>query len=347
MSDGPLSGIVVVEAAERIVGPLAGMHLQLLGADVIKVDADADAARGWGEGEVFAVLNTGKRIVAGGDGALAEALGEADAAVVDEGPAADAAIATLNGGAGRLRTVVVVEQHAVPGASGTSETVAQAALAFVGYVGDADGPPARIGADLGDATAGVQAAQAVLAGLLKRDGHTVAKVSNARALATMKTIHVAGRTDPAEWEGYHITAGARPPDQGYQVADGRMSFEFPPNLHDGWTEFCRRLGLDDFVAEVGDDWYSTVGMGERSDWARLRYEAALTTKTRDEAVELARSLGAWAVPFLAPEETLSHGQTERYGAVRIVGGRASLASPWKVAGVDDAVLVPGGEDGRS
>lgn len=340
----PLERFLVVEAAQRIAGPLGGLHLGLLGAEVMKVEApDGDVARRWGSGAAFALLNQGKRFVThvAGDGRLEELLSRADAAVVDSGPTADVAREMVENSS-TLRSVVVIEDGQLPGGFGSSETTAQAALAFTGYVGDPDGMPARIGADLGSAAAGIFAVQAVLAGVLANGEPTVTTVSVARALATLKTIHFAGRSDPAEWEGYHVTARDRPPDQGHRAADGRLSFEFAPNLFEGWREYCRWLGVDDLVEEVGDDWYATVAMGDRSDWARSRYEAGLSNRSRDEAVERARELGGWAVPFLTPAEVLRHPQTALYGALSTPAHRqhALLRRPWKIQGVEDTPVEP-------
>ena len=45
----PLAGMSVVEACQRLVGPLAAWQLSLLGAEVIKVEPPAgDIARGFG-----------------------------------------------------------------------------------------------------------------------------------------------------------------------------------------------------------------------------------------------------------------------------------------------------------
>jgi crotonobetainyl-CoA:carnitine CoA-transferase CaiB-like acyl-CoA transferase len=339
----PLTGVTVVECAERIAGPLAGLHLRLLGAEIRKVEPPGgDISRRWGGGEVFAVLNAGKDLVAldGDDGLLARELERANAAIVDEGPASALAREIAGRGNANLRSVAIVGRDAVPGGWGSTETTAQAGLAFTQYVGDPSGPPARIGADLAEATAGLQAAQAVLAGLLAGRNPSVATVSPARAAATMKTIHLAGRSDPAEWEGYHVTGGDRLPDQGYRAGDGRMSFEFPPNMGDAWAEFCRTLGLDDLVDEVGDGWYSTVGMEERADRARPRYERGLSAVTRAEAVDLVRRLGGWAVPFQTPKEVGEHAQTRMYGAVRLSGAEVEICAPWKLAQVDEVVLAP-------
>jgi crotonobetainyl-CoA:carnitine CoA-transferase CaiB-like acyl-CoA transferase len=342
-----LEGTVVVECAERIAGPLAGMHLRRLGAEVLKVEPpEGDVARSWGSGAAFSLLNEGKRLLTlPTQGTpidperLAELLMAADVAIVDDELAG--ALARDAAGSGRLRSVVVIGADDVPGGYGATETTAQAAMAVTPYVGEA-GQPTRLGTDLAAATAGLQAAQAALAGLVSAAPSTVASVSLARALATHKTIHFAGRSDPAAWDGYHVTAGERPPDRGYRTADGRISFEFPPNMADAWRAFCRRFGLDDLVEELGVDWYPTVGMGERSDWVRPRYEAALQTITRQEAVAAAREVGGWAVPFLDPAEALREPQVARYGALFVdaEAGGARLGSPWKFAGVTDAPSTP-------
>jgi len=72
MTDGrqPLSGVVVVEAASFVSGPLATMLLADFGADVIKLEPPAgDAFRRFGRpsasmSPLFAACNTGKRSVA-------------------------------------------------------------------------------------------------------------------------------------------------------------------------------------------------------------------------------------------------------------------------------------------
>ncbi len=67
--EGPLAGMVVVEAGRRVQGPLAGHVLGLLGADVIRIEPiGGDALRGMppmaGDCSArFLALNRGKRVV--------------------------------------------------------------------------------------------------------------------------------------------------------------------------------------------------------------------------------------------------------------------------------------------
>ena len=87
---------------------------------------------------------------------------------------------------GRVGSVVIVEDGPVPGGSGSSETLAQAAMAITGYIGDPKRPRQRLGADIASAAAAATVVQAALAGLIKEDsaGPLISRVSIDRALAT-------------------------------------------------------------------------------------------------------------------------------------------------------------------
>jgi CoA:oxalate CoA-transferase len=96
--DGPLAGMVVVEAGRRVQGPLAGHLLGLLGAEVIRIEpTDGDALRGMppmaGDCSArFLALNRGKRVVgadlwcAAGRGTVRDAVREADVFVHNWAP---------------------------------------------------------------------------------------------------------------------------------------------------------------------------------------------------------------------------------------------------------------------
>src|SRR6516162_11683660 len=63
----PLSRTRVVEACQRLVGPLAGWHLAILGAEVVKIEPPAgDIARSWADGDMFDVIN-GQKLCAAFD----------------------------------------------------------------------------------------------------------------------------------------------------------------------------------------------------------------------------------------------------------------------------------------
>src|SRR5215475_3422004 len=141
---GPLSGMRVVEVAQRIVGPFAGWHRGMLGAEVIKVEPpEGDIARSWEASAMFDVLNEGKRCVAFDlsntkeRGDFARLCASADIALADRSWSSEAALA--GGKNARTRSVVEIDDDPVPGGSGSSETLAQASMAVTGYVGEPGG----------------------------------------------------------------------------------------------------------------------------------------------------------------------------------------------------------------
>ena len=200
-----LAGVRIVEACQRLVGPFAGWHLAMLGATVVKVEPPTgDIARTWDGGRLFDVIN-GQKLYAAFDlknsaerTSFAALCAGSDAIIADASWIAQEALAASSSGGARVRSVVIVEDGPVPGASGSSETLAQAAMAVAGYIGDPDRPRQRLGADIASAVGAATVVQAALAGLIKEDGDgpLVSHVSIDRALASLKTIHWAARSDP-------------------------------------------------------------------------------------------------------------------------------------------------------
>lgn len=335
----PLSGLRIVEACQRLIGPFAGWHLAMLGATVIKIEPPGgDIARTWHGGLMFDVLN-GQKLCAvfdleeRGERSCFETLcAGSDVVIADASRGAKEALAASQRKGVRARSVVIVDDGPVPGGTGSSETLAQAAMAITGYIGTPGGRELRLGADIGSASAAASAVQAALAGLIKEDneGPLVSRVSIDRALATLKTIHWAARSDPDRWTGYHVRAGSRPPDRGYRVRDGRVTLDFLPDQHDSWRALCEEIGLAGFAADVGRDWYSTVGMEDRVDWARPHYERAFANFDREEAVALIRKHNGWSVPFLQPDEALNHPQSRLYASAFFDAEDAMLRLPWRI-----------------
>ena len=343
----PLAGMQVVEACQRLVGPLAGWHLGLLGAEVTKIEPPAgDVARGWGA--VFDLVNARKRCAAldlavhNERNTLEELCARADVVLADATWSEEPALAGCRRHTARTRAVVIVDDRAVPGGFGSSETLVQAAMAVTPYIGDPAGPPERLGADLASASGATTTVQAALAGLLEEDGAPplIARIAADRAVAALKTIHWAARSDPDRWTGYHVRAISRAPDRGYRVRDGFVTLDFLPDQRAAWRNMCTDLGLDEFAVEVENDWYSTVGMEDRIDWARPQYERALARFTRAEAVALIRRHGGWSVPFQSPSEMLNHPQARLYASAWLAGGKAQVRLPWRIDNQPQATHLP-------
>jgi crotonobetainyl-CoA:carnitine CoA-transferase CaiB-like acyl-CoA transferase len=328
---GPLAGLTVLEVAGGVAGPLAGLHCELLGATVIKTEVTGpDPARRWGTGAVFRLFNSGKQMVEADLDELGTIASSADAVIADRHPDVERVLRDLSQ-CQQLCSIVLIDHAAVPGGWRSSETTVQAAAAYPNYLGSPARRPFRLGADIAWSTAAVQAVQATLAHVLSPGGSKIAIVSPMRAALTDKTIQLASRSDPGAWSGYHVLGGTRPPDRGYRARDGRLSFEFPPERHEGWQLFCRALGLDEIVDEP--DWYETTGLGSLADEFRAHFEDRLVDFDRAQVIDLARANGGWAVPFLSGLETRRATQSTLYAAVsETPGGDVVLRSPWRLNG---------------
>jgi crotonobetainyl-CoA:carnitine CoA-transferase CaiB-like acyl-CoA transferase len=335
----PLSRTRVVEACQRLVGPLAGWHLAMLGAKVVKIEPPGgDIARSWARAHMFDVIN-GQKMYAALDidspaerTAFEKLCAGADIVIADASWSEQPAVAGSRQGGARTRSVVIVDDGPVPGGFGSSETLAQAAMAVTRYVGQPGGRPLRFGADLASSSAGATAVQAALSGLIQdnQGEPLLSRISVDRAMATLKTIHWAARSDPDRWLGYHLTAIARQPDRGYRVRDGCITLDFLPDQRDAWRALCIELGLESFADQVGENWFSTIGMEDRVDWARPHYERALASYTREEAIGVIRKHGGWSVPFQDPAEVLQHPQSQLYASAFFEHGEATLRLPWRV-----------------
>jgi CoA-transferase family III len=142
----PLSGTQVVEACQRLVGPFAGWHLAMLGANVAKVELPSgDIARSWAGGHMFDVIN-GQKLCAALDidspaerTTFEKLCAGADIVIADASWSEQAALAGSRQDDARTRSVVIVDDGSIPGGSGSSETLAQAAMAVTGYIGEPSG----------------------------------------------------------------------------------------------------------------------------------------------------------------------------------------------------------------
>jgi crotonobetainyl-CoA:carnitine CoA-transferase CaiB-like acyl-CoA transferase len=187
----PLSGLKVIDWTHVLAGPAATYQLALLGADVIRVErADGDdLIRSKGLDPMLASLGLGENFVAQGAGkrslaidardarsqrALRALIARADVLVENFRPGKLAALG--------LDPASLIEQHprlvvcSITGFGPHSQRraydhVVQASSGFMAANASADGRAQRVGFPVIDQAVGQQAAQAVLAALLRRERH--------------------------------------------------------------------------------------------------------------------------------------------------------------------------------
>ena len=188
---GPLAGLKVIEFAHHLAGPVCGLMLADMGADVIKVErvpgGDDTRAMGppdiGGEAAPFLMVNRNKRGIAVN---LKHEAGQAVARRLLEG--ADVAIENYRQGTmEKLGLVYERLKEKNPGLifceiSGFGRTgpyagragfdlVAQGMSGLMSITGEAPGrPPVKVGGPVSDITAGILGAMGVLAAVVRRHG---------------------------------------------------------------------------------------------------------------------------------------------------------------------------------
>jgi hypothetical protein len=267
MSAGVLSKITVIDMTEGVAGPYAASMLGDMGANVIKVErSEGDWSRTAGKhgiGDVgstqFVALNRNKRCV-GID------LGTADGRSIAGRMVAKADVLLSNFRAGvmaklglgfarcrELKPDIIYCTISGFGQDGpyaqfpASDTVLQALSGVMNLVGEADGPPLRVGFPLIDLAAANNAVQAVLLALYSRlSGQREAKqidvslMASAMALmnVTFTDFLAAGRLPQrhGNQNAAHAPAGA------FEVAGGRyITLAILRDAH--WQKLCTALEL--------------------------------------------------------------------------------------------------------
>jgi crotonobetainyl-CoA:carnitine CoA-transferase CaiB-like acyl-CoA transferase len=188
MSPAALEGVLVADFTRVLAGPLAGMTLGDLGADVIKVEApDGDVTRTWmppttagGDATYFLSVNRNKRSLVldlrtDGDRELAVRLVRRADVVIDNFRAGTMERFGLGFEETRESNPGVVccsitgfgtgPGAALPG----FDPLVQALSGLMSITGPADGEPSKTGVALVDVIAGLDATVAILAALRVRD----------------------------------------------------------------------------------------------------------------------------------------------------------------------------------
>jgi crotonobetainyl-CoA:carnitine CoA-transferase CaiB-like acyl-CoA transferase len=263
----PLAGVRVLELAHLIAGPICGMYLADMGADVIKVESrDApDAGRSVypravrnGEGVLHLTVNRNKRgicldvkqpegreafhrlaawadvIIEGFRGGVAERLGIGYDSVRAVNPRLIYCSISAFGPDGPWRDK--------PGL----DSLAQALGGLMAITGEPDGGPVLCGAPVADTLGGMLAIQGVLTALLARAAGGQGQRVDASLLSGMLFAHT------ARLSVFHETGEALPrygsghpeivPYQAFEACDGWV---FVAAWVDRlWLPFCKAIGLD-------------------------------------------------------------------------------------------------------
>ena len=332
---GPLAGMRVLELAQIMAGPTAGMMLADMGADVIKVEKlpGGDDSRGYseprvnGESAPFMILNRNKR-------GIALNLKQAQGREILLKMVRDADVLTENYRKGTLEKlglgydVLAAENPgliycAVSGYGrdgpfadkGGFDLIAQGFAGLMSITGEPGGAPAKTGNSVADINAGILAVAGILAAYahkLKTGEGQVVDTSLMEAALQQTYWHAAiyfatGQSPGATGSAHILTA----PYQSFRTSDGWINIGGANQAN--WERIAEVLGH----SEWRDDPRFATNAARMTNLTALTaaMNAVITTRTRREWIEALDAAGVPVGPVHTIGEALDHPQTHARGMV--------------------------------
>ncbi|HYM49432.1 MAG TPA: CoA transferase [Candidatus Limnocylindrales bacterium] len=359
----PLSGIRVLDLSHALAGPYCSMLLGDLGAEVIKVEppGSGDHARTWGppfvngESSYFMAVNRNKRSIVldlkrPAPLAAARALALRSDVLLENFKPGTAA--RLGLGAVELRASKPALIYASISGYGQGEPslagydqIAQGTSGLMSITGEPDGLPTKVGVPVGDITAGMFAAHAILAALVERgrtgQGKTIDIALNDSLLALLTyqaaRYFVSGTAPPRE--GNHH--GTIVPYGTFAVQDGFINLAVGSDAQ--FRRFCDALEAPELKAEPR--FQSNAGRQAARAALEAELEPRLRQRTRAQWLERLSQYGIPAGPILdvaeAFESPLAAGRQMRVEIDHPMAGPISqVGTPWKLDGASSPVRLP-------
>lgn len=310
MSSLPLEGVRVLDLTHALAGPYCTMLLADLGADVIKLEppGQGDQARLWGppfingQASYFMSVNRNKRGIVlnlrddeGRKWARALALAS-DVVVENFKPGVARRLGLGHEDLRAAKPALVYASisgfgQAHPELAGY-DMIAQGTSGIMSLTGSPGGPPTKVGIPVGDVAAGMFAAQAILAALIKRDrsgeGAYIDVALNDSLLAML--AYQAGRyfatgEAPRAEGNFHSTIA---PYGTFQAKDGAMNIAVASD--DQYARFCEVLEAPELARderfrsnaerqarrnELTEEVEKRLQQRTRADWLPRLMEAAI------------------------------------------------------------------------
>lgn len=261
----PLHGCTVAELTEGIAGAYAGRLLADLGARILKVEPPSgdELRRSREAAAAFAGLNHGKLSLCLSLGhpqagpLLQRLAARVDAIIASSALPCQAAGQVMTAAnPGIVQVVIEMPRQAGGGDDAGTELIAQAVSGIMSITGSRDGPPCRVGFPLAHMLSGLQAATALLTGLLarrversrQRRGQT-ARVGMVESLLALQATNLANYLGSGVASTRH--GGAIPtsvPAQAFRAGDGR-SFTLSILFDAHWQRLCAVLGFPEAGAD--------------------------------------------------------------------------------------------------
>ena len=332
---GPLAGMRVLELAQIMAGPTAGMMLADMGADVVKVEKlpGGDDSRGYREPRVngvsapFLILNRNKR-------GIALDLKKPQGREILLRLVRDADVLTENYRRGTLEKLGLgyeVLSAANPGLvycaisgygrdgpwadKGGFDLIAQGVAGLMSITGEPGGAPVKTGNSVADINAGILAVTGILAAWAHklRTGQGQVVDTSLMEAALQQTywhaaIAFATGSSPGPTGTAHILTA---PYQAFRAKDGWINVGGANQAN--WERIADVLGHP----EWRDDPRFRTNSDRMANLAALveRMNDALATRTRAEWLDAFDAAGVPAGPVNSMQEALSHPQAIARGMV--------------------------------
>jgi crotonobetainyl-CoA:carnitine CoA-transferase CaiB-like acyl-CoA transferase len=351
---GPLAGVKILDCTSVVLGPYAAQQLGDLGADVIKVEPpEGDTTRQLGPrrhdgmAAFFLGCNRNKRSIVldlKSERGLADAKAlamQSDVVVENFKPGA---MTRLGLDAGSLRAMKPVLIYASISGFGQNQPtlagydqIAQGTSGMMSITGEPGAGPAKVGVPIGDISAGMFAAHAILASLFDRtrtgEGRYIDVALNDSLLALM--TYQAGRlfaTGVApRAEGNHH--GTIAPYGTFAVRDGFVNIAVATDAQ--FARFCEALDAPELAR---DPRFATNADRQAAGEELTReIERKLQRRSRDEWLGVLERAGIPAGPILDLGEAFASPVAEGRGMRRRishpVAGRITQVGPsWTLDG---------------
>ena len=362
---GPLAGMRVLELAQIMAGPTAGMMLADMGADVIKVEKlpGGDDSRAYREPRVngvsapFMIMNRNKRGVAidlkrpAGRALLLRLVRDAD-------------VLTENYRRGTLERLGLgydVLSAANPGliycaVSGYGrdgpyadkagfDLIAQGFAGLMSITGEPGGPPAMTGNPVADINAGILAVAGILAAYAHklRTGEGQVVETSLMEAALQQTywhaaIHFATGESPGPTGSAHVLAA---PYQAFRAQDGWINVGGANQAN--WERICDVLGRPQWRDD--ERFRTNSDRMVHRDTLCDEMNRVLATRTSAEWLDAFDAAGVPAGPVHTIGQALAHPQTLARGMVvdlvhRQAGATKALGSPLHFSATPASVRRP-------
>lgn len=265
----PLDDMLVLDLSMMIAGPLAGLVLADLGAEVIKVEPPAgDGSRGYFSADPTVRFSSMTETYNRGKRSLVLDLTDPDdhAFFLRLAARADVVIEAFRPGVTTRLGISYADLKAVNddivyvsisgfGPTGPDawragfDSAVQGESGLMHITGEADGGPQRVGTQIVDASTGHVAAQAICAALLNRERHGVGEHIDCSLLATAISLQAHNVTEYLTVGVPLDRAGSHPmfitPSGTYETKDGNVVFSANTPRH--WQAFTEAVEAPDLA----------------------------------------------------------------------------------------------------